>query len=407
MLFSYKAKTKEGEVVEGTMEASDRFVVSRELKTKGNTPLSILSKNKEVNMGFLSSLIDDFFSGVGVTEQIVFTKNLSGMLKAGLSLSRGLSVIEKQTKKKKFSEILAALKKEIDYGGTLSSGLAKFPNIFSKLFVSMVNAGEESGNLSGALHEVGVNLEKSHALSKRVKGALIYPGVILSAMIIVGILMFAFIVPTLAKTFASLNVKLPVATQFIIAIGNFFSNYLILSFVFLIVIAIGGYFLFRAKFMAKYIDFVVLKTPIIGPLTKQLNTARTARTMASLLSSGISITHSLDITKEVVQNTYYKNVLEKAKEGIQKGLPFSEVFMENQYLYPVMMSEMVQVGEETGKLSEMLLEIASFYEEEIDNSTKNLSTVIEPVLMVFIGGAVGFFAISMISPLYSVMDNIK
>ena len=407
MLFSYKAKTKEGEVISGIMDSPDRFSVSRELKGKGNIPLSISLKRKELGFSNLSSIIDRFFSGVKVTDQIVLTKNLSGMLKAGLALSRALSVLEKQAKNKKLNDILVSLKKEIDSGGTLSSGLIKYPNIFSSLFVSMVSAGEESENLSGALGEVGISLEKSHSLTKRVKGALIYPGIILCAMIIIGILMFAFVVPTLANTFMSLNVELPASTHFIISLGTFFSNYLIFSFILLIAIGALAAWLFKTKFMAKYIDFVILKTPVIGKLSKQLNTARTARTLASLLVSGVSIIRSLDITKDVVQNTYYKRILEKAKEDIQKGLPLSEVFMENQHLYPIMMSEMVQVGEETGKLSDMLLEIALFYEEEIENSTKNLSTAIEPILMVVIGGAVGFFAISMISPLYSVMDNIK
>ena len=159
--------------------------------------------------------------------------------------------------------------------------------------------------------------------------------------------------------------------------------------------------------MAKYIDFLTIRLPIIGGLTKELNTARTARTMSSLLLSGVSITRAVEITEDVVQNIYFKEVLNKVKIAIEKGSPFSAVFEENSNLYPIMMSEMTEVGEETGKLSDMLLQIALFYEEEIENKTKNLSTVIEPILMIIIGAGVGFFAISMISPLYSVLDNIK
>lgn len=152
---------------------------------------------------------------------------------------------------------------------------------------------------------------------------------------------------------------------------------------------------------------MIIRLPIIGKISKELNTARTTRTMSSLLLSGVSITRAIEITEDVVQNIYYKKVLEKAKSEIEKGAPFSRTFEENQNLYPIMMTEMVQVGEETGKLSDMLLQVASFYEGEIENKTKNLSTIIEPVLMIIIGAAVGFFAISMISPLYSIMDNIK
>lgn len=407
MLFLYKVKTKNGEILNGTQDAVDRFSLTRDLKSKGYKPLSISLPRWNLSLDKLITIFDNTFKRVKTQEQITITKNLSGMLKAGLSLSRAISVLEKQTKNKKLNEVLLSLKKEVDSGGTFSSGLSKFPDIFSNVFVAMVRAGEESGNLSGALLDIGVNLEKTNSLTRKVKGALMYPGVILSAMILIGVLMFAFVVPTLAQTFKDLGVELPITTKFIIALGNFFSQYLILSFALII-----GFFaliawLFKAKFMQKYVDYLILRTPVIGGLSKQLNTARTARTISSLLLSGVSIVRAIEITEEVVQNIYYKNVLKQAKEEIEKGLPFSDIFMENQNLYPIMMSEMVQVGEETGKLSDMLLEISDFYESEIENTTKNLSTIIEPLLMVFIGGAVGFFAISMISPLYSVLNNIQ
>jgi len=405
MLFTYKAKLKNGEIFEGIMEGTDRFALSHELKSKGNTPISITEK-KDNSFDF-SNLLGRFFSRIKTEEQIVFTKNLSGMLRAGLSLYRALSVLKKQTKNVKFDKILTSLSNEINAGGTLSSGLAKFPDVFSKLFVSMTKAGEESGNLAGALSEVGANLEKSHALTKKIRGALIYPGVILSAMVLIGVLMFAFVVPTLAGTFKELGVELPASTKMIIALGNFFSEYLILSFALIIGSVIGIVSLLRANFMSKYIHYIIIRLPIVGKLSKELNTARTTRTMSSLLLSGVSITRAIEITEDVVQNIYYKKVLEKAREEIQKGAPFSKAFEENPNLYPVMMTEMVQVGEETGKLSDMLLQVALFYEGEIENKTKNLSIIIEPVLMIFIGAAVGFFAISMISPLYSVLDNIN
>ena len=405
MLFTYKAKLKNGEIFEGTMEATDRFSLSHELKSRGNTPISITEKRS--NFFDFSSILGRIFSRVKADEQIIFTKNLSGMLRAGLSLFRALSVLKKQTKNATLNKILTSLSNEINAGGTLSSGLEKFPDVFSKLFVSMTRAGEESGNLSNALSEIGINLEKSHSLTKKIRGALIYPGVILSAMVLIGVLMFAFVVPTLANTFKELGVQLPVSTRFIITLGNFFSQYLILSFALIIGSVAGIISLVRASFMEKYVDFIIIRLPIVGNLSKELNTARTTGTMSSLLLSGVSITRAIEITEDVVQNVYYKKILKEAKDEVEKGAPFSKVFEENPNLFPVMMSEMIQVGEETGKLSDMLLQVASFYEGEIENKTKNLSIVIEPILMVVIGAAVGFFAISMISPLYSIMDNIK
>lgn len=404
MLFSYKSKTKEGEIVEGVLYATDRFSLAHDLRSRGNTPLSI----KEKGESFIDkiSVLTGMFSTVSVNEQIILTKNLSGMLKAGLSLFRALSVLKKQTKNPKLSKILTSLSNEINAGETLSSGLLKFPDVFSKLFVSMVRAGEESGNLAGALSDIGTNLEKSHALTKKIKGALIYPGVILSAMVVIGVLMFAFVVPTLAGTFKELGVTLPTSTRLLIFLGNFFSNHLILTFIIIMGLAFGLYLFFTAKFMVKYIDFTIVRIPVIGVLARELNTARTARTMSSLLLAGVSITRAVEITEDIVQNIYYKKILNEAKTMVEKGAPFSQAFTSSK-LYPVMMSEMIQVGEETGKLSDMLLEIALFYEEEIENKTKNLSTIIEPVLMIVIGAGVGFFAISMISPLYSILGSIS
>jgi type IV pilus assembly protein PilC len=405
MLFSYSAKSKTGEIVESMLDAKDRFSLARELRSRGFIPLSIREKNKDLINKF--SIVTGLFSKISVSEQIIFTKNLSGMIRAGLSLYRALSVLKKQTKNARLSKILNSLATDINSGETFSDALAKFPDVFSKLFVSMAKAGEESGNLAGALSDIGMNLEKSHSLTKKIKGALIYPGVIMSAMVVIGVLMFAFVVPTLAKTFAELGVKLPLPTQILIFLGNFFSQNLVLTFVAIFVMVFVLYATFRAKFIAKYIDFVILKLPVINNLTRELNTARTARTISSLLLSGVSITRAIEITEDVVQNVYYKRVLEEAKIAIEKGAPFSEVFEANAKLYPIMMSEMIQVGEETGKLSDMLLQIALFYEEEVENKTKNLSTIIEPLLMIVIGAGVGFFAISMISPLYSILGSIN
>lgn len=405
MLFSYKAKSKEGAIILGTMEAVDRFSASRDLRSRDISPISINEKKENSFPGL--AIFDNIFSKVSAGELIILTKNLSGMLKAGLSLGRALSVLEKQTKKPVLNKILLSIFADVNSGETLSTALSKFPNVFSTLFVSMTRAGEESGNLSGSLSEIGLNLEKSHSLNGKVKGALIYPGVILSAMVVIGVLMFAFVVPTLANTFKELGVTLPTSTRVVIWFGNFFSNNLLLTFVLIIGLGFGLFKLVRAKFMAKYIDYVVIRLPVIGNLAKELNTARTARTISSLLNSGVSITRAVEITEDVVQNIYYKQVLREAKIGIEKGANFSLIFQENSNLYPIMMSEMIEVGEETGKLADMLLQIAIFYEEEIENKTKNLSTIIEPILMIFIGAGVGFFAISMISPLYSILDSVN
>lgn len=405
MLLHYRVKTSTGQIVENTVEALDRFALARDLRAKGNTPLSIEEKRKRTLD--INSIFSNLFGRVKTADLILLTKNLSGMIRAGLSLARAISVLEKQAKKPSLNKILDSLTNDINAGGLFSDGLAKFPDVFSPLFVSMTRAGEESGNLAGALSEVGANLEKAHNLTKKVRGALIYPGVILSAMVVIGILMFAFVVPTLANTFAELKVELPATTRALVFMGNFFSNNLLLTFFLLAAFVFTTVKFLRAKFMKPYVDFIVIRVPVIGTLVKEINTARTARTVASLLVSGVSIIRATEITEQVVQNIYYKRALADTRVAVEKGAPFSQVFLDKPVLYPTMMAEMVQVGEETGKLSDMLSQVALFYEEEVENKTKNLSTIIEPLLMIVIGAGVGFFALSMISPLYSVLGSIN
>jgi type IV pilus assembly protein PilC len=219
--------------------------------------------------------------------------------------------------------------------------------------------------------------------------------------------MMIYVVPTLTKTFKDLNTALPASTQFVITVSDFVSEHTML-FLLGLVAFFGIVFAFiKAPFTQKYFDYIVLRLPVVGTIVKEVNTARTARTLSSLLTSGLDMSKALLITSEVVQNIYYKKIIDNGMKMIEQGLPLSGAFKADTLLYPVMVGEMMEVGEETGNLSSMLLNIAVFYEESVDNRTKDLSTIIEPVLMVFIGVTVGFFAISMITPIYSVMDNVK
>jgi type IV pilus assembly protein PilC len=349
-----------------------------------------------------------FGSGsVKLSEKILFTKNLSGMLKAGLSLSRGLAVLSRQTTNKYLQTIIQTLSETIDKGGTFSDGLAKYPKVFSALFVSMVRAGEESGGMPNALTEIGINLEKSYALNKKVKSAMMYPTIILFAIFLIGILMFVFVVPVLTKTFKELGTELPGSTKFVIWLSDLLANHFPLVIIGIVTLIFLGVLAFKLPTTKRGIDWLVVRLPVVGTIVKEMNAARTTRTMASLLGSGVNIGRAISITKEVLQNVYYKKVMEEVEHVIEKGAPMSSVFKAQTTLYPIMVGEMIEVGEETGKLGSMLLDVALFYEGEVDTKTKDLSTIIEPVLMIFIGAAVGFFAVSMLSPMYSIMDSIK
>lgn len=403
MKFKYKEQ-KNGQIIEGIKEAPDKFTIAREIREGGGMPVSITEAKEG---GIFSIFKIDIFNHVSLSEKIIFTNNLSGMLSAGLALTRALSVLEKQSTNQAMLKILRVLIDEINKGGTLSSGMKKFPRVFSQVFVSMVRSGEESGGLPRVLSEIGVNLKKTYELNKKIKGAMIYPSVIIGVIIIIGVLMMIYVVPTLTKTFKDMGTELPASTKVIIWLSDFLSEHL-LVFVFMVIFLIGIFIvLFRLKTTRKYFDYIILRLPMIGTLIKETNSARTARTLSSLLSSGVDMSRALEITEDVISNSYYKNVIHKSISSIEKGIPLSTTFKESLHLYPVMVGEMIEVGEETGKLSQMLIDVANFYEGEVDDKTKNLSAIIEPVLMIFIGGAVGFFAISMITPMYSVMDTIN
>jgi len=348
----------------------------------------------------------DFLSRVSLAEKIMLTNNLSGMLTAGLSLNRALSILEKQSTNSTLGDVLRSLEEDISKGNTLSEGMRKFPKIFSGIFVPMVHAGEESGSLPKTLTEVGLSLKKSYDLNKKIKGAMTYPTIIICAMVIIAIFMMIYVVPTLTKTFTDMGSELPASTKMIIWISDSISQHIFLFLSLIGAFIVGIIFLFKIKLVRRYSDRAILYIPVIGKIVKEVNTARTARTMSSLLLSGVNISNSLSITEEVLQNIHYKELIHKSIASIEKGMVLSASFRENTFLYPVMMGEMIEVGEETGNLSKMLLDIANFYETEVDNKTKDLSTIIEPVLMLFIGAVVGIFAISMIKPMYSVMSDI-
>jgi type IV pilus assembly protein PilC len=399
-LYHYKTVDASGNAAEGKMDAKDKTSLYHILKKDGVTIISV----DEVKKNSLNFTIP-FLGGVGTHDKITFAKNLAAMIDAGLPITRGLSIMERQSKGE-FQKVLASLNNEIAKGRTLSEGMKDYPKVFSTLFVSMVRAGEESGNLSLSLKNVGNQMEKSYQLSRKVRGALMYPAVILTLMVIIGVLMMVYMVPTLTATFTGLNIKLPLSTRMIIWVSDVLKNYFLLIIGGAIAVGIGFIGFLRTTKGKRATDWTILRMPIIGEIVRQVNAARTARTLSSLLSSGVDIVLAVGVTKDVIQNSYYKTVLENIQTTIQKGDPISGVFIANDKLYPLFVGEMVSVGEETGKIGEMLISVAEFYETEVDQKTKDMSSVIEPVLMIFIGAAVGFFAISMLAPTYSLADSI-
>lgn len=407
MKFSVKAVSKEGVPYTSTVEAADRASLYEQFHAKGEAFISATEEKGGGSLVNVFSFLNNIVASVKTQEKILFARNLSAMLTAGLALSKALSVLERQTQNKKFKAIIRNINEEIAKGGTLSLGLSKYPNVFPQLFVSMVRAGEESGKLSDALSLVAGQMDKMYALVKKIRGAMIYPSVILVVMLGVGALMLIYVVPSLTATFKELHVPLPRTTQIVVAISDLLSQHTFLFFFSVFVFVVLVYLFFRTKRGQRILDYSIIRIPLVGGIAKETNSARTARTLSSLLSAGVEVVSAIKITEEVIQNSYYKEVLREASKNIERGAPISGIFLANENLYPPLVGEMISVGEETGELSNMLLRLAIFYEDEVEQKTKDLSTVIEPFLMVFIGAAVGFFALSMIAPTYSILDTIN
>ncbi|MEK7510650.1 MAG: type II secretion system F family protein [Patescibacteria group bacterium] len=388
-----------------TLDAPSRFAVYAEAEKRGAT---VVSMREGGGMPpFLSRLSNiQFGSGVKMEERITFTKNLSAMLSAGLSLSRALSVIERQSTNKSLKRIVSDISEKVKTGQAFHETLEAHKNVFSDLFIAMTKAGEESGTLAEALKVVARQMDRSNSLNKKIKGAMIYPSIILVAVILIGILMLIYVVPTLSNTFRELGVELPAATKAVIGASDFMASHPILVLT-LFGIFVFGFILFtKTRVGASMMVGIALHVPVIGNLVKETYSARAARALASLLAAGVEMLSALSIAAEVVGEKKFSKVITEAEERVRKGESLSATFNDYPKLYPVFIADMIAVGEETGKVADMLGQVAEYYETDVEDRTKDLSTIIEPVLMLFIGGVVGIFALSMISPIYSLSDKI-
>lgn len=402
MKFSYTAINKDGQKYTATLEAKDKTEFYSEIKKKGEALVDVKELKEKTGLQMEIHL----FEGVSMMDKVTFARNVGNMLEAGLSLSRAISVMERQTKNSKLKKIYQDLNQSISGGKSFHEALQIHEKVFSNLFVAMVKVGEEGGNLADTLKQVALQMEKSYMLKKKIKGAMIYPSVIIGVMFIIAVLMMIFVVPGLTKTFTELNVQLPMSTRVVIGVSNFASAHYILALVLLVLVITGFIYVLRTTIGNKVADWISLHLPIINGIIKEGNSAQTARTLSSLLASGVDLLMAVRICGDVLQNSYYKDVLKRSETVVEKGDPLSSIFIKEDKLYPIFVGEMISVGEETGRLAPMLTGVANFYENEVEQKTKDLSTIIEPFLMVIIGSGVGFFAISMIKPIYSIMNNI-
>lgn len=381
------------------IEAASRFAVYDRVQKEEGMVIKLVEGSEFFTVP--SWFYISFGTGIKRIEIIRLAKNLSAMLSAGLSLSRALAIMERQSSNKYLKTVTTGLSESIKRGLSFNEALSAYPKVFSELFIAMTKAGEESGSLANSLSVVGLQMERSEELVRKVRGAMIYPSIVITAIIIVGILMLIYVVPTLTSTFTQLGVKLPLATQLIVSLSNFLVSNVVLVLMALVAFIVGGTSFVTSKQGGAVVLTLSLYLPVISELIRETYTARAARALSSLLSSNVPVLEALSISKEVVGAPVFAQVIEEAAEHVKKGEPLSSAFGAHSRLYPILMSDMLAVGEETGKVAEMLQQIAEFYEADVGEKTKDLSTIIEPVLMLFIGVVVGIFAVSMIAPIYS------
>ncbi|MBI4359012.1 MAG: type II secretion system F family protein [Candidatus Nealsonbacteria bacterium] len=401
--FSYTAKSQSGVTKSGFLEAKDEQELANFLRQEGLFLIS--AQTKELSQGNRASIFS-FQRGVSVSDKLFFIRNLRVMTVAGVSLPRAIETLSAQAQNQRLKKALAEIGEKVVHGQTLSEGLREYPDIFPEIFQNMVKVGEESGTLEQVLKNLSQQLEKQQELRSKIVGAMVYPMVVVSAMIGIGFLMLIIIVPQLAETFAELELSLPFTTQIVIGLGTFLRTrwYLLPLIILGAVFSVRG--LSRTQVGKQFLDKIFLKIPVLSRLVKETAAANFTRTLSSLISSGVPLVRSLEIIAGTLNNIYFRNSLLEAAEKVRKGARLSESLKPYESLYPPLVVQMIEVGEETGETSQILEQLATFLEDEVANTTKNLASLIEPLLMLAVGGAVGFFAISMIQPMYSMLEAL-
>ncbi len=401
--FTYTARNREGQILSDTIEAPDRAAAGQLLRNQGLLPTSISEK---AGHGFKISSIRLILARVSLLEKLTFIKNLAVTLKAGLPVSRALLVLTKQMSNPYFRQVISEIAHEVESGKSLSESMEKFPRIFSPIFVNMVKVGEQSGELDKNLDYLGAQISRDYNLIRRTKGALMYPAVVMVALVIIGYLMFTFVLPRLTETFKEFDAELPFLTVTIIKVVDIFSHYSLVIFLAAVLLVLFFWFWRRTASGKAVLHRLALTFPLVGPITKKLNLARFTIIFSGLLRSGMPIVEALRVVGDTMTNIYYQRALIEASDKVKIGVDLVAALERYPKLFTPMVKEMVAVGEESGTMEKVLVEVSNFYEAEIDDTVKNLSSIIEPVLVIAIGAVVGVVAVGLILPIYSIGQNI-
>lgn len=402
--FNYTARDKSGAIHKGSLSANDQSAAAASLIEKSLTP--ILIKNQATaKAGGLSLSRFKFGGKVKLTDKVIFSRQFATMINAGVPIVQSLTILQEQTTSKKLRLALAAAAKKVEGGATLSAALAEHPDIFSDIYINMVKAGETGGLLDQVLERLAVQQEKDAEIVSKVRSAMIYPGVITTVTVGVFIFLMTVIVPNLAGIFEGLGSDLPWYTKLMLNISHVLTHYGIFIAAAVVAAGVGASRYVRTPTGKHMLDSALLRMPVFGPIIIKVNVARFARTFGSLMASGISILEALKSTSTALGNSVFQDGVNQIAKDVKAGKTVSEP-LKQLHFFPPIVSQMVAVGEETGKLDEILVKLAGFYEKEVDTVVAGITSIIEPILIIVLGGMVGFIVISVYGPLSALSNAV-
>jgi type IV pilus assembly protein PilC len=391
-IFSYTAKDKNGKILKGDIEAESESSAAKVLSSKDLVPILVQTKEEKTF---------SFLNRVSLKDKVQIIRQLATMINAGLPISQSLKTLEEQITKKNVNRILAQTYSDVESGLQLSVALSRFPETFSALDITLISSGETSGNLDKSLIRLADQLEKQQSITRKIRGAFIYPTIVIVVVIAVAFLMVIFVMPQMEELYESFDAELPLITRFLIAFSHFVARFAI--FIFIILVAAGIYLRILTKRPSgkKAWDSLKLKAPAINVLLKKLYMARFSRTLAGLVSSGVPLLDSIDITSRAIGNVVYEEMLKHSATKVKAGVALSETLKGNE-LFPPVVPQMIGVGEQTGEMDNMLENMANYFEEEVDQAVKNISVLIEPIIIVILAILIGIMLIAVMMPIYQV-----
>ena len=399
--FTYTAREQAtGKVIKGSIQADNDVAAADLLMQKDLVPVKIVLENKG---GFLGINLASF-ERVSAKERVLFTRQLSTLVKAGLPITQALATAVEQVTSEKFKDILQKIVASVEGGTSLAESFSQYPAVFNKTYVSLVKAGESSGTLDVTLERLASQQEKEQAIASKVRGALIYPALVFAVIVVVIGFMLVYVLPQITGLYDSLGKTLPIYTKVLLDGSQFTIHYWWLTLLIIIAVVFGIRAWMQSQSGRRAIDRFKLNAPIFGKLFRKVYMARFARTMGSLVASGVPMLDALDITGEAVNNTIIKDIIDNSAHQVKGGKALSSTLSNHKYILSLV-PQMIRIGEDSGTLGDMLDKVATFFEDEVDQTVKNLSTIIEPAMMILLGGMVFFMIAAILLPVYSLVGG--